>query len=198
MAVWKAFGDSAFVLLFLTLAIGPLVRLWKGFAAAIPWRNQTGVWFGLMALIHGLLIWNGWARWDVARFFGYEFIPELGRLARWEPGFGLANTIGMVALLWALVLLATSTERALTSLGGSSWKWLHHTAHTIFYLSAIHAAYFLFIHYTVSFHKAPPPPDWFRGPLLVMVGTVLALQVLAFRKTVRERGRSAGSAKARA
>jgi methionine sulfoxide reductase heme-binding subunit len=75
-----------------------------------------------MALFHALLIWHGWARWDVWRFLGYEFIPELDRLVRLEPGFGLANLLGLVALMFTLTLVATSSARAVDYLGASAWK----------------------------------------------------------------------------
>jgi len=54
----------------------------------------------------------------------------------------------------------------------------------VFYVGSLHALYFLFIHYTVSFHKNPPPPDWLRFWFLGMVATVAALHVAAFVKTV--------------
>ena len=62
--------------------------------------------------LHGVLILNGWAQWSLRRFLGYEFVPQLGREARLEPGFELANLIGIVALVLALVLAATSSDRA--------------------------------------------------------------------------------------
>ena len=185
MRLWKAFGDAAFMLLFITLVMGPLARLWPLSAKLLPWRKYTGIWFGVMAIIHGFLVWNGWARWDISRFFGYEYMTELGRMVRLEPGFGLANLIGVIALLVTIVLMATSTEWALKYLG-RSWKWLHYSANTIFYLSAIHTAYFLYIHYTLSFHKNVPPPDWFRIPFLLLVAIVFLLQIVAFIKTVKK------------
>ena len=189
MRLWRAVGDAAFMLLFVTLVMGPMTRLWKPFARVLVWRRYTGMWFALLALVHGLLILDGWARWSWATLLGYEFVPQLGRDARLEPGFGLANIMGLAALFWALILAVTSFDRAVQFLGGSAWKWLHQGAHTIFYLSAIHAAYFLFIHYTLSFHRVPPPPNWFRVPLLLLVGSVIVLQGLAFGTTVRERRR---------
>jgi sulfoxide reductase heme-binding subunit YedZ len=186
MRLWKAFGDAALMLLFTTLVIGALARLWSPSAKLLPWRKYAGIWFGLMAAIHGFLVWDGWARWDISRFFGYEFVPELGRIVRLEPGFGLANLIGGVALSLTLILMATSTERALKYLG-TSWKWLHYSINTIFYLSAVHTGYFLYIHYTLSFHKNVPPPDWFRVPFLLLVTMVLLLQSSAFVKTVKNR-----------
>lgn len=185
MRLWKAFGDAALLLLFITLAIGPVVRLWSPSAKLVLWRKHVGIWFALIAVIHSFLVWNGWARWDIFRFFGYEFVPQLGRIARLEPGFGLANLIGMLALFWTIVLLATSSERALKYLG-VSWKWLHQSANIIFYLSAIHTGYFLYIHYTLSFHKNIPPPNWFRVPFLLLVAVVFLLQLLAFVKTVKK------------
>lgn len=187
MRLWRAFGDAAFVLLFITLLIGPLTRLWGGFAAMMPWRRYTGIWFAILSVVHTLLIWKGWARWDVYRFLGYEYIPQLGRLARLEPGFGLANVLGSVALVWAVVLMVTSMEWAVRSLGGSAWKWLHHSAHTVFYLTGIHSTYYLFLHYTPSFHRPVPPANWFRWPVALMIGIVLVVQFLAYVRTVKGR-----------
>ena len=187
MRLWRAFGDAAIVLLFLTLALGPAARFWTWAGRALPWRRQLGIWSALTAITHALLIIHGWARWDVRRFFGYEFVPQLGREVRLEPGFGLANMIGLVALVWMAVLLATSSDWALRRLGANAWKWLHGGAYVVFYLAVLHAVYFLFIHYTASFHRLPPEPNWFRYPLLILAGTVLVLQWLAFTRTVRRR-----------
>lgn len=186
MRLWKAVGDAAFSLLLLTLAIGPLARLARPAARLVPWRRQLGIWFAIVAFIHGLLVVHGWARWGLRRFLGYEVVPQLGREVRLEPGFGLANLIGVMALTFALILAATSSDRALRRLG-PGWKWLHHSALFIFYLSLLHAGYFLFIHYTPSFHKQIPPPDWFRAPFVVLGVGVVGLQLAAFVKTTASR-----------
>ncbi|MCL1600528.1 MAG: ferric reductase-like transmembrane domain-containing protein [Actinomycetia bacterium] len=185
MRFWKAAGDVGFFLLWATVVIGPLAKLWRPARKLIPWRRQLGIWFAIAASLHALLILNGWARWSVSRFFGYEFIPELGREARWEPGFGLANLLGLTALLVGLVLAATSSDWAMRALGRPAWKFLHTGAYFVFYVGSIHALYFLFIHYTVSFHKQIPPPDWFRYWFLAMVTVVAILQGAAFVKTAR-------------
>lgn len=185
MRLWRAVGDAAVVLLFAALALGPAARIWKSAARILPWRRQAGIWAGLLSVVHAVLIIDGWARWSVQRFLGYEFVPELGREVRLEPGFGLANLIGLVAVVWLLVLLATSSDRAMRLLGGRAWKWLHGGANIVFYLSVLHSAYFLFLHYTASFHRAVPDPNWFRFPLLALAGVVLLLKWAAFWRTWR-------------
>ena len=193
MRLWKAVGDAAFVLLLLTLSVGPLARITRSATWMLVWRRQFGIWFALVAGVHGVLVVHGWARWSLRRFLGYEVVPQLGREARLEPGFGLANLVGLTALGFALLLAATSSDRALRRLGAPAWKWLHHSALFIFYLSLLHAGYFLFLHYTVSFHKQVPPRDWFRGPFVTVGLALLALQTAAFIKTARRASRPGGS-----
>ncbi len=58
----------------------------------------------------------------------------------------------------------------------------------MFYLSVLHTAYFLFMHYTESFHRSvPADPNWFRETFLVMALAIPALQIAAFTRTVRRR-----------
>lgn len=197
MRLWKAVGDASLILLVATMVLGPLARLWRPIGRLLPWRRETGIWFGLLAIVHTVLILNGWARWSLAGLFGYEFVPQLGRTARMEPGFGLANLIGLIAIAWTLALLATSTDWAVRRLGPSAWKWLHSATQTIFYLVTAHVAYFLFIHYTQSFHREPPPLDWFRLPFVVVAGVVIVLQVAAFAVTVRRRRRGRSTTRGR-
>jgi methionine sulfoxide reductase heme-binding subunit len=187
MRLWRAVGDAAIVLLAAALAMGPAAKFSVRLARALPWRREIGVWAGVAAFIHTLLVLAGWVRWDVQRFLGYEFVPQLGRVARMEPGFGLANLMGLAAVLSLAVLVATSSDRALRFLGTAGWKWLHTGAYSVFYLSVLHTAYFLFMHYSVSFHRPPAPPNWFRVPLLVLGALVLALQWAAFARTVQRR-----------
>jgi len=73
-----------------------------------------------------------------------------------EPGFGLANTLGFVAFLRIAILALTSSDKAMKWLGISSWNLPHTGSNTVFYLVAIHTGYFLFMHYTESFHKTVP------------------------------------------
>lgn len=190
MRLWRAFGDAGLILLFIALAMGPVARLAPAMGKLLPWRREFGVWFGIAALVHTLLVLDGWARWDVLRFLGYEFVPQLGRVARLEPGFGLSNLVGLLAMLLTLALMVTSTDRAVRALGPSAWKLLQLSSYTVFYLSALHTAYFLFMHYTMSFHRqVPGDPNWFRIPFLLLALGLVGLQVAAFLVTLRRRRR---------
>lgn len=189
MRLWRAIGDSGYSLLFVTLIIGPLSKLWSRTNFLLSWRREVGIWFAVMAITHGILIANGWANWDVAKFFGYEFIPQLDRIARMEPGFGLANLLGFVAFLWISILALTSSDKAMKWLGTSSWNWLHAGSNTVFYLVAIHTGYFLFMHYTESFHKTVPPQSIFIIPFIVMSVMVLVLQISSYIKIVKSRNK---------
>lgn len=187
MRLWKAFGDVAYVSLVFTLMIGPLSKLWNTTKFLIPWRREIGIWTAILAAVHGILISNGWIMWNVTKFFGYEFVPQLGRIARLEPGFGLANLIGLVAVLWLAALAITSSDRVMRILGNHSWKWLHNGSHMVFYLAAIHTSYFLFIHYTESFHRDVAPQSIFTIPFIITTTAVLVLQFSAYIKVVKMR-----------
>ncbi len=187
MRLWKAVGDASYVLLLVAVTLGPVSRLVPRTRSWLRWRRQIGIWFAIMATLHATLILNGWARWSLRRFLGYEFVPQLGREARLEPGFGLANLIGSMALLIALVLAATSSDRAIRRLGRPAWSWLHRLADTVLVLSLLHGSYFLFIHFTDSFHKAPAPAvDWFAIPFLVSGLGVIVVKSAAFYRSTTE------------
>jgi len=185
MRLWRAIGDSGYFLLFITLILGPLGKLWPRLNSLLSWRRETGIWFAILAITHGILIADGWANWDIARFFGYEFIPQLDRFSSREPGFGLANLIGLVAIPWIVILAVTSSDKAVKWLGASSWKWLHTGSNIVFYLVAIHTAYFLFMHYIQSLRESIPPPSIFIIPFIAMSILVLVLQITSYVKVVK-------------
>lgn len=187
MRLWKAFGDSGLLLLIVTMSLGPIARIWRPLARLLPLRRAMGIWFAVTAALHTLLILNGWARWSFLRFMGFEYVDQLGRWARMEPGFGLANLIGAIAMVWGIALALTSNDRSVKKLGARGWKWLHNAAHVVFYLVALHTAYFLFMHYTASFHRLPPPPNPLRWPIMILMLAVIATQLIAFRLEVKRK-----------
>lgn len=192
MRLWKAVGDASYLLVLAAVTLGPLSKLFQRTRSWLRWRRQIGIWFAITATLHATLILNGWARWSLRRFLGYEFVPQLGREARLEPGFGLANLVGATALFLALVLAATSSDWAIRRLGRPAWTWLHRLAETVLVLSLLHGGYFLFVHFTDSFHKAPAPdPDWFAVPFVLSGMGAIALKSVAFLRSA-DGSRSAG------
>jgi sulfoxide reductase heme-binding subunit YedZ len=180
------------MLLYITLALGPVARFIPRFWLLLPYRRELGIWFGISAIVHTVIIFDGWVNWDVAQFMGYQFIPQLGRTVRLESGFGMANILGLLAVLLTLPLMATSADWAMRGLGGASWKFLHYGAYTIFYLVVLHTAFFLYIHYTDSFHRTTPDEaNWFQIPFAILTLAVITLQAGAFFKTVRRQRRGA-------
>ncbi len=195
MRLWKAFGGGSFFLLWFTVFIGPAARLWGPLRRLITWRRESGIWFALVGLVHGYLVLDGWVRWGVWEFLGYQFMPELGVYLRAEPGFGLANLLGLTVLLLALALAATSSDKAVGFLGIGAWKWLHMLAYVIFYLSALHVIYYAFIHFDPSPQRvmAGMPTNYPVNPLrfyyLSALLSVSLAQSAAFVRTVlRQRG----------
>lgn len=162
-----SFGRASFILLFLILIIGPIMRLKKPTESSSPlatpwsWRGELGIWFTITALTHFIIV-------IVSRPF-----PDLIKIG--GGGFGLANFLGLIALFWALLLTVTSLGRVITFLGIESWKWLHSLTYVIFYLVSAHFIYFQFFStYGVV------GPDWFGYIAVAMVIIVIVLQLIAF------------------
>jgi methionine sulfoxide reductase heme-binding subunit len=174
---WKAFGDGAFVLLAITLMIGPLAKLFPlKFAKFISWRRETGIWTALIAMMHNATIQTFLLNGNIMSILGYTLIGE--NYVHTDPGFGLANIIGIMALTMLLILLATSSNYAVNLLGNKGWKFLHMGAYTIFYLVFLHVAYFIFM-------RGSWTNNWFALPFVIISFTVVMLQTLAFIKVVR-------------
>ena len=196
MRLWKSFGGASFFLLWFAVVIGPLAVLYRPCNRLVSYRREAGVWFFILALIHGYLILDGWVRWSVWEFFGYQYFQEADAYLRVESGFGVANFAGFIALLFALILATTSFDRAVNALGVSSWKWLHSFAYVIFYLAVVHVIYFAFIHYTPSLNRVllGQPTSYPDNPLkyyyLFAMISVLLAQIVAFIKTVRKNRQS--------
>jgi len=188
MRLWRTIGDASVILLLLVLLLGPLSRHIKPLTKWLHWRRELGIWFGILALAHTLLVLDGWVRWDWMRFFGYEYIAQLGRYARMESGFGMANMVGIIAMFITIPLMISSSNWAVKRLGGASWKWLHYGSYIVFYLVALHTLYFLFVHFTESYHRSVPPnANWFRYPFLSASLILVVIQTSAFFLVLKRR-----------
>ena len=180
----RAFAEASFVLAVATLSIGPLARLWPAAAPLIVWRREVGNWTMFTALGHVWVVLSGWVQWDLTRlFFSFNLFKRDWAL---DQGFALGNLLGLAALAYGFVLLATSNDASVRLLGSSGWKFLQQSVYVLYWLIVMHTAYFLFFHF-VTFHRPAPPPNWFRLPFLTLTTLLLALQAAAFLATVRRR-----------
>lgn len=185
----KATADASLVLLTITMAIGPAARLWPSLRRLIVLRRELGIYAVLLALVHTLIILEGWVVWDLAALVGFAFHPELGGYVMVQHGFGLANLIGILALGYGLVLAATSSDRAVRLLGGPVWKFVQSGAYVLWALVVVHTAYFLFMH-CLDFHRPLPSPNPLRWPFVGIVILVLLLRVAASVRTWRQKQES--------
>ena len=162
-----SFGRVSFILLFLILIIGPLMRLKQPTKSSSPliapwsWRGELGIWFTLTALTHFIIVIAGRP---------FSSLIKIG-----GAGFGLANLLGLIALFWALILTATSFGKVILFLGVGAWKWLHSLTYVVFYLVAAHFIYFQFFS-----TYGEIGPDWFGYTAVIMAMIIIALQLIAF------------------
>jgi len=184
----RAFGDSSIILIAITMAVGPLSRLSAAFKALLPWRRELGIYSIIFAGIHTAIILVGWVEWDLILLFGYAIHPLTQQYVMLQHGFGLSNSIGIVALLYGTVLAGTSNNWSLRKLGTSVWKFVQQGAYVLWILVVVHTAYFVYLHFQ-TFHVATIPPNWTQIPLAVLVTAVLGLQIAAFLKTWARRQR---------
>ncbi len=182
----RAVGDMSVVMIALSMAIGPLARLWAAFRGAIPWRRELGIFGVLLAVIHTFIILSGWVEWNLIRLFGYELHPVTGAYVMVQHGFALANVIGIVALVYGAVLALVSNDWSQRLLGGSAWKFLQQGAYVLWMVIVVHTAYFLYLHFQ-DFHRAVPAPNWVQLPFAGLVLLVTLLQLAAFLKTWRSK-----------
>ncbi len=89
-----------------------------------------------------------------------------------QHGFGLANAIGIAALVLAVLLAATSSDFAMRRLG-VRLEVLADGRLPMWWLTVAHVAYFLFMHF-LSFHRAnataEPLQPWFVGLVVLVLG----------------------------
>ncbi len=186
----RAVGDASVVLVSLAMATGPLTRLWQGARKFLPWRRELGIWGVVFGAIHTGIILGGWVEWDLMRLFGFALNPQLGRYVMIQHGFGLANAIGIMAVVYGIVLAASSNNFSQKFFGGSVWKFLQQSSYVLWVLIVLHTAYFLFLHF-LDFHRRTPEPNPIQIPFAILVGGVALLQFAAFVSTWRS-GRRGG------
>lgn len=176
----RAFADVALLLLVAILVIGALGRLWA------PARRELGIWAGITTFFHVLLILIEWVKWDLKQLF-MVFHPQLNAWILDARPFGIGNLIGVVALGYVVLLVATTNDYSMKRLGASAWKFVQQRSYMLFVLTVLRAAAFVFF-------MQPTVPNFMRVPLVVIFFLVPLLQALAFWRTVKEQRQNRPSA----
>jgi methionine sulfoxide reductase heme-binding subunit len=193
----KATADASLLLLTFTMAAGPAARLWPALRRLLSFRREFGVYSVLLALIHTVIILDGWVEWDLLRLAGFALHPDLGRYVMIEHGFGLANLIGIVALGYGFMLMITSNDRTARFLTGPVWKFVQTGAYVLWALVVVHTAYFLFMHF-LHFHRPLPDPNPLRWAFVGLIVLVLALRLAASFQSWQHRRKASGEPGGRA
>jgi DMSO/TMAO reductase YedYZ heme-binding membrane subunit/nitrite reductase/ring-hydroxylating ferredoxin subunit len=131
--VLRALGTLALVLLHITLAIGPIARLWPRTGFLLANRRHLGVTTFLVAGAHALLVYGFYGGFGVQN-------PILAVLVRPDGGVGF-EFLGFVALLILLVMAATSHDFWLAFLGHRVWKAMHMAVYAAYALVVAHVAF---------------------------------------------------------
>jgi methionine sulfoxide reductase heme-binding subunit len=172
----RGFADASLLLLILTLMIGPLGKISKYFNRFLSWRRELGIWSAITALFHVIIVFDGWFQWQLTRAIA-GFDPTTGKLF-FDPGFALANLIGLIGLVYVIMLALISNKKAIKLLGKQSWDYLQQKSTLLYLLVIIHTAYFLFFYRMGN-------PNWLQTPFLILVVLMFVLQSLAFFLHVR-------------
>lgn len=134
-------ADASYMMLCLTLMIGPLVKFVRPLRFLLPWRRELGISFTVAALLH-VIIYTASFRWNVLRFFSES--NRRGEAILLENPFSIANWIGLLAIAYAVVLTITSNDIAQRILG-KGWKFLQQQSYTLFVLVAFHTVIYLYL-----------------------------------------------------
>jgi sulfoxide reductase heme-binding subunit YedZ len=173
----RSFANASVVLYAVTLAIGPLARLWRAASQALAWRREAGIWATIAAVVHIGIFWEGAYGWAGWRSFFYPGRGEADTLIG-GGAINIANVVGLVALVYALVLAITSND-ASQRLLKSGWSWIQKRATTMWFLVLLHT--WLFAYYIEGFALT-------INTLWISFWMVLLLQTAAFIKTIWFRG----------
>lgn len=147
----RAWADASVVLLAAVFLIGPAARIWPRAAAALAWRRELGVWGFVAALVHVAVYAQGAFSWDLARFVqdsehhGPGGVP-VGPLDWRRDAWAAGNWIGIAALLYGVLPLATSNDLSQRVLG-KAWKRLQDHGHVLYTLSLLHVFVFWLLVY---------------------------------------------------
>ncbi len=174
----RSFADVSLIMFAIVLIMGPLSHFYKPLRKQVVWRRPIGIWSAIHAGLHTIIILDGWVEWNLYRLFFIFTPPDQPWIL--HPGFALANTIGILALGYYLVLTATSNDWSIKLLGKKSWKYLQQKTTVLYTLVILHTLYFLFFH-------EPGNANWFKGPFVIILVIIFVIRIFAFLKIAKEK-----------
>ena len=122
IAIVKIFGLCSFLLLCISLIIGPLTVIDSNtFAPLIEPRRAVGIAAFVMATIHYVLIAGTYYGWDFSQI-----------------GSEKSNVVGFFAIFTMVLLTITSNDYSLKKLGPETWKKIQMINYLTFLLSFVH------------------------------------------------------------
>lgn len=183
----RAVADAALLLAAVAVAIGPLARLLRPVEKLVAIRREIGIWAVVASLVHVWFILTDWIDWDVAQLWMVRLVRRGEAFWAFDPAWATGNLLGVVALGYGLVLLATSNDAAQRWLG-PGWKFVQRASFTFFVLAALHATYFVYFHFAFTFHNPGREANWFGPVLVALVAGVALVRLSAFLRTVLRRG----------
>ena len=177
----RAFGACAFLMLTLTLCIGPLARLDRRFLPLLYNRRHFGVMTAFVGLTHANYIIN----W----YFAFSSTNKYDGLITSNTSYGqLAGfpfeAFGIFALLCLLILATTSHDFWLKFLTAPIWKRLHYL---------IYAAYASVIAHVSLGILQDQKNHFFTVVVFIGATAVCLLHILAWRQESAEAKASAGT-----
>lgn len=164
VAMIRATGSLAVIMLHIILCVGPLARISKGFAPILYNRRHLGVTMFCIALIHTALVF--------LYYGGFGSINPISAVLLSGRSFGSVTAfpyelLGFTGLLILFVMAATSHDFWLATLGPAVWKWLH---------MSVYIAYFLLVGHVALGAAANPGQGtatlWLLGAGIVCVATL--------------------------
>lgn len=137
IALIRAFGLVAILLLHFILAIGPLARLDKRWLPILYNRRHLGVSLFILGLGHGLLS-------IITYHAGSDANPIISVFST-DKGFSIDEfpfqAFGFLALIILFIMAATSHDFWLVQLTAPVWKWLHMGVYIAYFFLTLHICF---------------------------------------------------------
>ena len=144
--MFRASMATAYVsltLLAATLVFGPIAAFQgRRYPVSTDIRRDVGIWAAIVAIAHVVVGLQVHLRGKMAEYFVHSvrgvFLPRI------DP-FGAANYAGATAALLLALLLVTSNDASLRSLGSRSWQFVHRSVEWALVLTILHGAVYQWV-----------------------------------------------------